>query len=103
MGKKKKSKIKKLIQERLKEAQRESSYAKTEKVSKAPISLKRAPKLETKTKEDTESDQIKPNFKRIGFTTIGIAIILIIIFLINLKTPFLNTLADKLLKLFQKS
>ncbi len=105
MGKKKKSniKLKKLIQKRLKDVQSEPSYQKAVKPTKL-ATFKKISKSEKKIKTDKQqATQIKPDFKRIGFTVATLVIILIIIFIIDLKNPFLNTLADKLLGLFQKS
>ncbi len=105
MGKKKKSniKLKKLIQKRLKDVQSESSHQKAVKPAKF-TAFKKTSKSEKKIKPEKEQTiQTKPDFKRIGLISATLAVILIIIFIINLKSPFLNSLSNKLLELFQKS
>ena len=111
-----KRKIKKLIQKRLKEIQSQSSSP-----IKAPVFQPEITKTKEKTKnlsikqeeenrltekgEKSEKEIIRmhPDFQKIGILLGILGIVIIGIAIINLKTPLLNTLANKLLAIFQNS
>lgn len=102
MSKKKKAniKLKKLIQQRLKEAQKSPSINKKTKSPKSMISMEKSPKSNQNITDDF--NQIKPDLRKIGLTVLTIILFLVIIFLIDAKKPFLDPLATKLSELFQK-
>ncbi len=112
---KQKKKFRRLIQERLRQAQHQSitNQNNTKKISDEKV-VEPVPAQDKSQKEDiNESPENKPNkkregenildLKRIGIVTLLLLVILVAIYLVNLKTNFLNSLSNSLFNLFQKS
>ena len=110
-----KRKLRKLIQQRLREVQSQPTYQTQPTAPKFEVAKKenKPPEPEMKPKEREISEepteekkdiiQIHPDFRKIGILVGILGIIMAGIFIINMKTPLLNNIANKLFNIFQNS
>jgi uncharacterized protein YpuA (DUF1002 family) len=114
-----KRKLRKLIQERMREIQtqpvnqltdnRKQLTEETQKQTEIETpethinKLTRKEKIENQEHSEQDVARIHPDFKKIAIISGILAIIFVGIYFVNLKTPLLNNLANKLYTVFQNS
>jgi len=96
-------KLKKLIEQRIKETQLNS----TQNIKQNIIPKDKNQPVKNKEHQNLEKEpnlrEHTPHFKKIGIIYLILILIIIGTYFLNLKTPILNSLANKIFDLFQKS